>query len=115
MARLGKDRPMTHAPRFERLPNGHRIRCYDSGPRYVDRWTVLFEDFNPVRPYGPRQGLAMSDHPSHPQGFGQTIECPPLATWGPGARHRRVLFASLPPDAQRCVIEYAADVPLWRG
>jgi hypothetical protein len=102
-------------PRYDRLPNGSRVRCYDAGPRWVDRWTVLFEDFpdpltgGPLRPYGPRCALFMSDHPQHPQGVGLSGDCAPPQTYGRGATHRRVPFASLPPDVQRCVTEYAEE------
>lgn len=105
MARLG----------IETLPNGHRVRAYDAGPRFADRYTVLVESLpdpvtgGPLRPYGPRYALFMGDHPQHPQGFGQSGECAPLQSYGRGATHRRIAFAALPPDTQRCVLDYLED------
>ena len=97
---------------FETCPG--RVRCYDAGPRYVDRWTVLFEDMptdagTPPRPYGPRQALALSDNPSHPQGVSQWCECPPPQTYGKGATHRRVPFAALPERVRLHVLARLED------
>lgn len=108
-------------PRYERPTGAGRIRVYDQRPvRTADRYLVLFEDLPTVdargdeipkpRPYGPRFGLAMSEHPSHPQGVGLTGDWPPPLTYGRGADHRRIPFASLPADCQRAVLAILEDV-----
>ena len=85
------------------MVEGKRMVCriYDTGPDgAVDRFTVAFkshrvEGYGMVSPY-----LASSDHPFHPQGFGQHGESVFLTTKHLG---KRVSFDDLPPDVQTFV------------
>jgi hypothetical protein len=86
-------------PRYETVAGLGRVRLYDAGPRYADRYTLLFMD-EPTEPGAyvsatTYAGLAFGDNVS-PNGFSQYIECRPLQTYGQGATHRRKRFASLP-------------------
>jgi len=80
--------------------NGHRIKCYDNGGKSCDRYTVVYLD----EPYQYCSGdtgyccLGMSEHPSHPQGFGQHCSCQVGKHLG-----KRILFKDLPPDCQDLV------------
>lgn len=106
-------------PRYDTLPGVGRIRCYDAGPRFVDRYTVLFEDMDVYdgtsttptkpKPYGIRQALALSGSPSHPQGVSLWIETPPPMTYGKGSSHRRIAFSALPANVQAHIIERTAE------
>lgn len=105
-------------PRYDRLPGIGRVRVYDHGPRYADRYTVLLEDVDVYdgtettphrpKPYGNREGFAVGDNVG-PDGFSQSIQCPPPNTWGPGERARRIPFSSLPDTVQRHVIRRATE------
>lgn len=77
------------------------LRCYDNGGKTYDRYTVLPARW--VRGWSRRapcgllwEAISASEHPFHPQGFGQNTE----AKAGPhlGAR---VPFETLPLDVQR--------------
>ena len=69
------------------------LACYDSGPKTIDRYTVLYgapfwsEEWGRTIPC-----FAMSAAPFHPQGFGQH-----------GELGRKIGFTDLPPDCQRAV------------
>ena len=86
---------------------GKRMVCriYDTGPDGAfDRYTVAFksyrvEGYGMVYPY-----LASSDHPFHPQGFGQHGESSVFLT----GKHlgRRIAFDNLPPDVQTFVLNW---------
>lgn len=73
------------------------LRCYDNGGKTADRYTVIFMD-SPERQPNTFTCLGMSEHPCHPQGFGQHS----MATPG---RHlgRRIVFENLPLDCRRLV------------
>lgn len=112
-----------HPSRYERLmPNGipRWVRVYDNGGRSFDRYTVVFTGKRaamrapgraPQFPY-----LGMSEHPFHPQGFGQHghSDWKPCdvtgSSWGGAAMGRsnhlgkRIPFSALPPDCQRLVL-----------
>lgn len=80
-----------------------RVRLYDAGPRFADRYTLLFMD-EPTdpRPYVSATtyaGIAFGDNVG-PSGFSQYIECRPLATYGQGSTHKRKRFATLAPHLQ---------------
>lgn len=80
-------------------------RIFDMGPDGpVDRYTVAFKGYRGERewrmvyPY-----LAASDHPFHPQGFGQHGENYTFLT----GRHlgKRITFESCPPDVQKFILQ----------
>ena len=86
--------------RFD-IVNGKRVKCYDNGGKTFDRYTVIYLDEPEAE--GAFAGnvynsIGMSEHPQHPQGFGQhcTAEC---------GFHlgRRIPFVSLPPDCRKAV------------
>jgi hypothetical protein len=73
------------------------IAVYDSGPHDFDRYTVYYLD-----EVNPRTGgtalIGMSEHPFHPQGFGQHGEGKP----GPH-NGSRIELKDLPIDCQKLV------------
>ena len=90
-------------PRDETVEGLGRIRLYDAGPKYADRYTILFMD-EPVdeKRYTHATtfaGIAFGDNVG-PNGFSQYIEQRPIQTYGPGTRHRRKRFDSLAPYLQ---------------
>ena len=74
-----------------------RIRCYDNGGQTVDRYTVVYMDFQ-ERQRGLFLSLGMSEDPSHPQGFGQHSVAMLGAHLG-----RRVPFETLPESCRRVI------------
>jgi hypothetical protein len=88
--------------------NGSPIRVYDSGEGPADRYTVVYmnrKDYG----YGTEEQylgrklypcLSMSASPFHPQGIGMHSD----AVLG---KHlgKRILFASLPEDCQKAVLQ----------
>ena len=70
------------------------IAIYDNGGLTFDRFTVYYDE----QERGLFSGRGMSEHPSHPQGFGQCIS-------GLLGAHNGALitFDDLPPDCQACV------------
>lgn len=94
---------MSRIPRDEVIEGLGRVRLYDAGPKFADRYTILFMD-EPVAetPHTSSttfQGIAFGDNVG-PNGFSQYIECRPLWTYGRGSTHRRIAFASLTPKLQ---------------
>lgn len=92
----------TRIPATETV-NGTRIKCYDDGGKHFDRYSVLFVDQPcgyPVmdEPWNSVECLAMSEHPSAPNGFCQH-------TTAVAGRHlgKRIRFADLPEDCQAAV------------
>lgn len=87
--------------------SGFRLRVYDS-PDSGDRYTVVFIDralWGFDSEAVARRGdfypcLAMNASPFHPQGFGQHADCMLGGHLG-----RRIPFATLPADCQRCVMQ----------
>lgn len=75
------------------------IRIYDNGGKTLDRYTVVFMD-QPEHPAPSFAVLGMSEHPFHPQGFGQHCTAMPGRHLG-----KRIKFEQLPPDCQRCVLQ----------
>jgi len=92
------------------------VRCYDNGGRSFDRYTVVFtrKSFGFESMY-----LAMSEHPMHPQGFGQhghskwfpvdVVQENGRCQWPPAIGRKchlgvRIPFATLPTDCQRLVV-----------
>lgn len=77
---------------------GARVRIWDH-PKTADRYTIL-----PPRTAGDDWrgrgrdwlGIAASEHPFHPQGFGQHCEAAAGSHLG-----KRVHWGTLPPDVQR--------------
>jgi len=95
---------MTREERF--MPNEvpKYIRVYDNGGKSFDRYTVVF-----TGRYKYRNGcdyLGMSEHPFHPQGFGQhewsqdIIDRPTYGHLG-----KKIKFQALPPDCQKVVVD----------
>lgn len=107
------------------LPGGipRYVRCYDNGGESADRYTVCYtgraatERSSDRRNYYPYVG--MSEHPFHPQGFGQhggtwdqpcdTTGKKPGWHWPPALGRKchlgtRIKFTDLPPDCQRLVL-----------
>jgi len=88
------------------MPNGipKNVRVYDNGGESFDRYTVVF-----TGNYKGRNGicnyLAMSEHPTHPQGFGQHGDSPQVID-KPTYGHlgKKITFNDLPPDCQKVVI-----------
>lgn len=78
---------------------GARVRIWDSGEKFADRYTLL-----PPRTAGTDwrgrgfewQGIGTGAHPFHPLGFGQHLEVPAGSHLG-----RRIHWDALPVDAQR--------------
>jgi len=78
------------------------VRCYDNGGETFDRYTVVLTNLR----IGYQMYLAMSEHPFHPQGFGQhETSQTPIDSPAYGHLGRKVTFESLPPDVQRCVMQ----------
>ena len=88
------------------LLDGRRMVCriFDTGhDGPMDRYTVAFKGYRPyhgqiVYPY-----IASSDHPFHPQGFGQHGESHQFMT-GKGLG-KRVSFESIPDDVKRFILD----------
>jgi hypothetical protein len=85
------------------------MRIYDNGGRTFDRYTILPDRW--TRGQSRRtpggllwEGTAASEHPYHPQGFGQHVE----AMAGPHLG-KRITLADLPPDVQRFVLDNFGD------
>lgn len=70
------------------------VRLYDNGGRTFDRFTAVFLD-QPERQPGTFAALGMSDHPFHPQGFGQHCTAMPGRHLG-----RRINRGELPQDCR---------------
>jgi len=77
----------------------HLIRCYDSGPELLDRYTVVYMNWKEYAP-GTFSAVGMSADPFFPQGFGQHCTAMPGRHLG-----KRVAFKDLPPDCQKLVLQ----------
>lgn len=77
---------------------GTVLRCYDNGGKTFDRYTVVPPRW--AKEERERDGtfvcIGASEHPFHPQGFGQHSS----AMAGPHLG-KRVTWADLPPDVQQ--------------
>ena len=100
---------MTRKEQF--MPNGipRKIRVYDNLGETCDRYTVVF-----TGNYKGRNGcdyLGMSEHPYHPQGFGQhgwherVIDYPSYTHLG-----KKIKFKDLPEDCKRAVVDDYVDI-----
>lgn len=73
------------------------ISIYDNGGKTFDRFSVIFKNER------ERNGLygcrGMSEHPFHPQGFGQWCMAMPGRHLG-----KKIVFSGLPPDCQQLVL-----------
>ena len=67
---------------------------YDNGGETFDRFTVYYDEME----RGYYNGRGMSEHPFHPQGFGQCIA-------GAIGKHngKRIQFDELPEDCQKLI------------
>jgi len=92
------------------MPNGEPryVRCYDDGvtkKATFDRYTIVFTRQKEGK--GPRSEflyLGASEHPFHPQGFGQHGSSPTQIDYPTyGHLGKKVKFSALPPDVQRFV------------
>jgi hypothetical protein len=90
----GKTRPLGNPKKI--YPDGIKA-IYDNGGKTADRYTVYYMEHG-SKP-GFWEGVGMSEHPFHPQGFGQHTE-------GMLGSHNGKLieFSQLPPDAQKLVM-----------
>ena len=104
--------------RYERLvPNGtpRYVKIYDNGGETFDRYTCVFTKKSIVskeqrRHYGTRfLYIGMSEHPFHPQGFGQHGEIEPQHIGG--HLGKRIKFENLPEDCKKAVMQDYLD--LW--
>lgn len=79
-----------------------RIRCYDSGTGFADRYTIIYTKAERNR-YGRKYYiyLAASANPTHPQGFGQHGELSEPRLDGP--QFRRINSTQLPPDLYKFI------------
>lgn len=96
------------------LPGGvpKYIRCYDNGGRSFDRYTVVFTGRYRHKTGGSFWHVGMSEHPFHPQGFGQhgenreQIDRPTYGHLG-----KKIKFQDLPEDCRKLVLRDYRD--LW--
>ena len=102
---------MTRKEQF--MPNGipKHVRIYDNFGETFDRYTVVF-----TGRYKGRNGcdyVGMSEHPYHPQGFGQHGWSQDVIDY-PSYKHlgKKIKFTDLPEDCQRAVIEDYEEI--WR-
>lgn len=79
------------------------VRIYDNGGRTFDRFTAIFMDWRERS--GLYVALGMSEHPSHPQGFGQWTAATPGRHLG-----RRIRPSQLPPDCRALVLDYLREM-----
>ncbi|GHV57827.1 hypothetical protein AGMMS49579_24270 [Spirochaetia bacterium] len=80
------------------------IACYEAKRNPTgDRFTVVYTHTNWYDPENKDKVfyIAMSEHPAHPQGFGQHRES---WAWRFYPRGSRITFEELPVDCQRVVI-----------
>lgn len=79
------------------------IEIYDAGDDVYDRYTVVYLN-EPERKKDMFECVGMSEHPFHPQGFGQH------STAMRGSHLGKVIsFDQLPPDCQKLVRRDLAD------
>lgn len=88
------------------------IRCYDNGGKTFDRFTVVYTGRYRHKTGGSFLYVGMSEHPFHPQGFGQHGESHTQIDY-PSGTHlgKRIPFTALPPDCQKLVLRDYQD--LW--
>ena len=74
---------------------GTVLRIFDNGGKTIDRYTIVPPRWASDYKCGYWEAIASSEHPFHPQGFGQHVEC----TCGPWLG-KRIHWNDLPPDVQ---------------
>jgi hypothetical protein len=89
-----------------------QIKIFDNGGRSFDRYTVIYPKQKYELPY--HKGayypyIAMSEHPMHPQGFGQHGELQPPGRYGFKCLGKRITFDDLPEDCQKVVMRELSD------
>ena len=88
------------------------MRCYDNGGESFDRYTVVFTGRYRHKTGGVFWNIGMSEHPFHPQGFGQhgennvQIDKPTYKHLG-----KKIPFAELSGDCQKLVMQTYQE--LW--
>jgi len=88
------------------IVGGHKVSCWDNGPKWADRYTVVLLD-SASRDHGRNVPwvvcLCMGGAPASPNGFCQTAEMP-LGRVGyrgrGGAFVKRIRFSDLPEACQ---------------
>lgn len=73
------------------------ISIYDNGDKTFDRFSVIYT--NEPESKGLFACRAMSEHPFHPQGFGQMCSALPGRHLG-----KKIVFSELPADCQKLVL-----------
>lgn len=74
-----------------------RVKCYDNGGKTCDRYTAVYLD-QPERQHKMFTCVGMSEHPFHPQGFGQHSSAMIGSHLG-----KRVDSTTLPIDCQKLI------------
>lgn len=79
---------------------------FEAYNEHTGQWDIFSEGWNVSAPVGDKSCnriycLGMSDHPFHPQGFGQSSTCVEGKHLG-----KRVTFSQLPEEVQRCILQY---------
>jgi hypothetical protein len=86
------------------------LAVYDNGGKSFDRYTALYgAPLWSEQDYGKRRMVParfMSEHPSHPQGFGIFGEHPSCDRACLG---KKVRFSDLPEDVKRCIISDCSE------
>lgn len=84
------------------------LRVFDNDGKTFDRYTAIFDVIDVDGLPAPESWyLGMSEHPFHPQGFGQHGEGDVSGTIN---RDREITFEDVPADVQRCIRQ---DVDAW--
>lgn len=77
----------------------HELRIYDNKGQTFDRYTVVYMNEPDERQNGLYACRGMSEHPTHPQGFGLYSDAVPGLHLG-----ERITFTDLPEDCQKLVL-----------
>ena len=78
------------------------VRVYDNGGESFDRYTVLRLDWPET--VGCVMAIGMSEHPTHPQGFGQHTSAMDGSHLG-----KRIAFRDLPTSCQEVAKHFLED------
>jgi len=79
------------------------IRCFDSGDKFADRYTVIFTHADKFGMQGRTVGIGMSSNPFHPQGVGMHFDYAAHECNGKSGLGKRIKFSDLSPECQRVV------------
>jgi len=96
-ASCGNHAEQKHKMKTE-LIHGSPVRIYDNGGKTFDRYTAIYMEF-PENKRGLFSARGMSEHPAHPQGFGQWCSAVPGRHLG-----KRIAFADLPEDCRKVIV-----------